>query len=97
MTEHTCTGCGQCCSSLLPVSETEIDTIKKYIKEHRIKPLQKLGPLDCPFFDGSRGNRKCIIYPVRPLICREFYCDFIKINPEELRQARKLVNMQEVF
>ena len=32
-----CTQCGNCCSNLLPMTEDEIATIRKYIKKHHIK------------------------------------------------------------
>ena len=77
-----CTGCGQCCSNILPMTEKEILTIHKYIKEHKIKEQKRILPLaeptidmTCPFLDDSKSCEKCTIYEVRPRICRDFICD----------------------
>ena len=32
-----CSGCGNCCSNLLPMSQKEVDAIRRYIKKHGIK------------------------------------------------------------
>lgn len=32
-----CSNCGQCCSNLLPLSDSEVKRIKQYIKKHNIK------------------------------------------------------------
>ena len=92
-----CTGCGGCCSSLLPVSKTEIKDIRKYIKKHNIKPVKALGMLDCPFCDITKSKDKCLIYPVRPWICQVFNCHGITAEKRAVRKARMVVNMQEVF
>ena len=69
-----CSKCGECCSNILPVCQKELYTIADYVMEHNIKPQWQLltmqNKLMCPYFDG----KKCLIYEVRPLICREFYC-----------------------
>lgn len=76
-----CTQCGNCCSNLLPMTEDEIATIRKYIKKHRIKEHRHILPLaeptidmTCPFLDDSKSCEKCTIYEVRPMICRDFIC-----------------------
>lgn len=76
-----CIGCGDCCSNLLPVTESEIRTIERYIKSHGIKE-QKHNVLladpafdfTCPFLDNSKKKDRCVIYPIRPLVCRSFTC-----------------------
>lgn len=109
VTDHTnkgaCSNCGECCSSLLPVSDDEIKQIRQYIKSHHIKPksgvrapmTNHMIDLTCPFLDVGR-EQKCMIYEVRPLICRKFTCG--KDKPlwrvDELT-GRKLKNMREVF
>ena len=69
-----CTKCGECCSNLLPITQSELDTIQEYVIKHKIKPqkarLIMERKLQCPYFNGS----KCLIYEVRPLICKAFYC-----------------------
>lgn len=75
-----CSNCGACCSDFLPVSDGEVNAIRRYIKKHGIKPHKKTPPtaeptvdMTCPFRNDL--ERKCDIYPVRPAICRDFRCD----------------------
>lgn len=75
-----CSGCGACCSRWLPVSDTEIKTIRRYMKNHKTPEQKHIPPtakpvLDatCPFRSEIEG--KCLIYSVRPAICRDFQCD----------------------
>ena len=102
-----CTGCGACCSNLLPMTDDEIRTIRKYIKTHGIKEFKHLLPLanpsvdmTCPFMDDSKKCDKCMIYEVRPKICRDFICD-PKQRPmdADLRYmlSAKIVNVREEF
>ena len=69
-----CSKCGECCTNFLPVSQQEVDIIQKYVVEHKIRPQTQMlvmqNTLTCPYYNGQ----KCLIYEVRPLICREFYC-----------------------
>lgn len=74
-----CSGCGECCTDLLPLSGQEVERIKAYakkhnLKEHRQAPFFDLSATDfsCPFRDPIA--KKCDIYPVRPKICRSFIC-----------------------
>ncbi len=84
ITDFTCNGkcsnCGQCCSNLLPLSNSEVKRIKQYIKKHNIKEQRHnvmVGvDMTCPFRDER--NRKCLIYDIRPQICREFMCNHTK-------------------
>lgn len=76
-----CTQCGNCCGSILPMTDKEIKTIKRYIKQHGIKEQKHLIPfaepmldLTCPFLDDGKKTEKCTIYEVRPAICRCFIC-----------------------
>ena len=75
-----CSGCGSCCSNVLPLSQKEAEAIAKYIKKHGIKEQKHILPtmivhndLSCPFRSATEG--KCLIYPVRPAICRDFQCN----------------------
>jgi len=83
-----CTGCGECCSNFLPVSQSEIDLIQKYVIENNIHPAKQMlvmqSSLTCPYFNG----KKCLIYEVRPLICREFYC-YKKMDIEMAKKFQK--------
>lgn len=101
-----CKGCGECCSPLLPVSDKEIDRIKKYIKKHRIRP-QKVGmvfanpvyDVTCPFLRKDVSKDRCSIYPVRPEICVKFKCDHASKGKRcdvDIRD-KKLVDMREIF
>lgn len=69
-----CSKCGECCSNILPVSQEEVNKIQKYVIKNNIKPQTQMlvmqNRLACPYYDG----KKCLIYEVRPLICKEFYC-----------------------
>lgn len=86
-----CSGCGSCCSNILPVSDAEVKRIREYICTHDIKEQKKLWAapdamdMTCPFRDDV--NRKCTIYEVRPAICRVYKCDNDAkgIHPKELR------------
>ena len=82
-TDHgICSGCGNCCSNLLPMTDVEIQTIRRYIIKHGINPhehsynflSEPVTDLTCPFLDDSKSKEKCMIYPVRPQICRSFNC-----------------------
>lgn len=70
-----CSKCGECCSPFLPICQDELNIIQKYIIDNNIKPQTQLlvmqNRLACPYYDG----KKCLIYEVRPLICKEFYCN----------------------
>lgn len=74
-----CSGCGACCSNILPLSTEEVNRIAKYIQKHGIKEQKKTyaSPdamdMTCPFRDDV--SRKCTIYEVRPAICRVYKCD----------------------
>jgi Fe-S-cluster containining protein len=70
--EHTnCKNCGECCGPV-PASAKEVEKIRKYLKENNIVPRSN-GLINCCFRDTE--NKKCLIYPVRPVICRLFGVD----------------------
>lgn len=76
-----CSNCGECCSDLLPISDEEIAKIKRFIKKNGIKEQKHFFPtaivpmydFTCPF--RNNAEQKCVIYSVRPAICRDFQCD----------------------
>lgn len=77
-----CTGCGECCSNVLSLTTKEIKEIKRYVAKHHIQQVKhtnviatKALDMTCPFLDISKSKDKCLIYPVRPKICRDFICD----------------------
>lgn len=88
-----CSNCGKCCSCLLPLSQSEITRIKEYIKKNNIKEqrhnVASGVDLTCPFRDEA--NKKCLIYPIRPQICRTFVCNhkIEDIEREKLIAHRK--------
>lgn len=87
-----CSKCGDCCSPFLPVTQSEIDTIQRYVIEHKIRPQKQMmvmqNRLCCPYFDG----KKCLIYEVRPLICKEFYC----YKKPDIEMAKKFANEKHI-
>ena len=75
-----CSDCGQCCADFLPMSDAEVETIRRYIRKHNIKEQVHRPPTTAPVLDTTcpfRNNekRRCEIYPVRPMICKDFRCD----------------------
>ena len=91
-----CSKCGECCTNFLPVTQKEINEIQKYVIENKIRPQTQIlvmqNRLSCPYYDG----KKCLVYEVRPLICKEFYC-YKKVNIESAKkltaEKRITVNM----
>ena len=68
--EHSnCRNCGSCCG-LIPADDREIKAIRTWLaKNPDVYPL--IGPdsgIICPFRDDKQA--RCLIYRVRPLICR---------------------------
>lgn len=102
-----CSKCGQCCSNILPMTDKEIETIRRYIKRHGIKEQKHFIPLagptidlTCPFLDSTKKTEKCTIYEVRPLICSAFICfnPNCVINCDELYEdKREVVDVRETF
>ena len=102
-----CSGCGNCCSNLLPMSQTEVDAIRRYIKKHHINEHKHILPLaeptidmTCPFLDDSKSCEKCTIYEVRPRICRDFICCPSKrppMNDLEYKLKCRVVDVRSEF
>lgn len=67
-----CQQCGACCG-LIFVSPSELAAIDGYIREHGVIPNTE-ATITCPFLSGNDSDevRRCLIYPVRPGICRAF-------------------------
>lgn len=77
--DDKCSSCGECCTDLLPLNDAEVKRIKSYAERHNLKENRhnlfwdkNATDLTCPF----RNNKLniCEVYPVRPVICREFIC-----------------------
>lgn len=102
-----CSGCGNCCSNLLPMSQKEVDAIHRYINKNGIKECKHLLPvvapvldMTCPFLDTDKKSEKCRIYPVRPEICKQFICDNeqrAKHNRKLIGQTRTVVDVRKEF
>lgn len=99
-----CSGCGQCCTDLLPLSREEISRIHRYIKSHNIRErhnnvLAEGFDLTCPFRDNVK--RVCVIYSVRPEICRAFRCDYdpakIETDKALFHRRNQVVSMRHEF
>lgn len=75
-----CSGCGACCSNILPLTEKEIKTLRKFVRKKHIKPAMHapviLSGLSydciCPFRDETL--KICTCYEVRPFVCRYYDC-----------------------
>lgn len=102
-----CSGCGECCAALLPITDAEEEQIIRYMRKHNIKPHAKAAifsvpsfDITCPFLDITKKKDRCMIYNVRPTICRSFICN----KPERVKQKSflnkvrymKPVNMWDV-
>lgn len=101
-----CSGCGACCSRYLPVTQKEINQIHRYISKHHIKQADHGTAVlakpaidaNCPFLDLTKKEKKCSIYEVRPMICRDFLCRKGKRPSTELIRADiHVVDMTKEF
>lgn len=83
-------GCGECCSSDFPVSRPEVEVILKWIVDHisrevlqRQYQVHDAQPQKCPFLTA---DKRCLIYPIRPFVCRQFgHLDDLDRAPMEAR------------
>lgn len=101
LTRHgKCSDCGSCCSSVIPVTDAEAEILKGYAEAHGIKPELPEGKgmimqLQCPFLHKETGQPcKCLVYPVRPGICRSYRCD--KSDADILRDYLRTTNQKEM-
>lgn len=99
--KNYCGRCGECCQNTLLLSDAEIQTINRYIKKNNIIPINhnnifSKGYQDiCPFLDK---NNSCLIYEVRPEICRRFFCSKFLDNDITLdHKNKKAINMLLTF
>ena len=60
--------CGECCGIIFP-SLAEVRNIKGWCEEHSVeyKDFNMTVGLDCPYLSK---DKECIIYAVRPFLCR---------------------------
>ena len=64
-----CDRCGKCCG-IIACTVAEFEAIGAYIEKHKITPVAQ--GTDCPFLHMDGPVSSCIIYPVRPYICKLF-------------------------
>lgn len=64
----SCNNCGGCCGPV-PIDNKEYEKIKEYCVKNKIKPILYLD-YTCPFRDEKL--KSCMIYEVRPTICKLF-------------------------
>ena len=81
-----CSGCGECCADLLPLTKGEIKRLRDYARKHHLQENKrsfletKGGPdLSCPF--RNEHTKQCDVYSVRPLICKEYICSRLLQKP----------------
>lgn len=93
-----CRGCGECCGSLLPLSEKDIKRIKDYVSVHDINK-NETDDFACPYITEEKV---CAIYSARPDICRAYRCDFQAEGYTEpvrlmMREAKyNMLDMREI-
>ena len=102
-----CSGCGECCTDLLPLTREEVRRLQVYAWKHRLKehsqaPFFDPGATDltCPFRNQAEG--RCEVYEIRPKICRSFICskpiEQAKRERDLLHQRREVHSLRyEVF
>jgi Fe-S-cluster containining protein len=75
--KFSCINCGCCCRLRVELSDDEIRKIRKHVKiefaekeknKNYIKRINKY----CIFLKILEGKSRCMIYPYRPKICRNF-------------------------
>lgn len=93
MRNFECKKCGKCCSNYLPLTEKEINTMKKLAKKENKHPLMQDWYDRFPFLNT---NNKCDIYENRPSICKSFTCENYTANVYEGEILDK-INKQEKF
>ena len=87
-----CSRCGDCCTPFLPMSKNEVKKIRDYLKRNRdiLNRAYNNSPVKdgnlyirCCFYDPDK--KECMIYPVRPTICRLYKCN----QPDVVIDANK--------
>lgn len=82
-----CSKCGECCGTILPIDQQDLDKITKYVLENKIHSnstvLIMQSKLQCPYYTGNK-TKGCAIYEARPKICRYYKCDKKNITKEEI-------------
>ena len=99
-----CTSCGNCCTALLPMTKEELKTIQRFVKRKHLQIEKHEGAdfdLTCPF--RNEEKKICMIYPIRPHICRDFKCDKPQKKIEKVKEHYSydnrygVVNLRNIF
>lgn len=89
-----CSKCGNCCGTILPLDQEDINIIQKYIIKNKIFIQRHLlimsQRLQCPYYTGNK-EKGCAIYEARPKICRVFKCDIKSPNIEQIRRLKDTI------
>ena len=76
---NKCSKCGDCCGLFIPFTKQELQIIKEYVSKHFILPYNRLDKTTntfkahCCFYNEK--DKKCMIYDVRPWVCKDFLCN----------------------
>jgi len=89
-----CSGCGRCCGNFLPLTNADKVRIHKHLRTNLLAPYDGT-PLDCPFLNDEPGKR-CSIYAVRPLICKEYVCNKKPTRTELEKLAAKKMQFTDM-
>lgn len=90
MNKFNCKNCGECCGPA-PITNEELRSIKRFLKMKDMKLPEVKDELTCRF----RKDNSCLIYPVRPIVCKLFgeyenlYCDKNSIKPKKAIAPKK--------
>ena len=99
-----CISCGNCCTALLPMTKEELKTIQRFVKRKHLKIEKHTGAdldLTCPF--RNEEKRICMIYHIRPQICRDFKCDKPQKKIDDAKEKFEYdnrfytMNLREIF
>jgi len=95
-----CSSCGECCGSApYPFTLEDIKRVKEYVIKNNIKPHEIVNgdviDMSCAMFDHH--TKRCMVYEVRPEICRKFTCDYCnKHGKIEIKDAVIIKNNKMV-
>ena len=92
-----CTGCGSCCALYLNLTifdiwrvanslNTDIRNFIRFDSKYKIVDFKRDSSNNCMFLDE---NRRCKIYPVRPMICR--FWPFLFNKGNEIHWETRLI------
>lgn len=91
-----CIECSSCCSIFTPISIEELKILKRLFTGKIIKNYVKIlnenkegFSATCPFSDFE--TKKCLIYNLRPSVCKTFHCDPKLVKPVEFLKGRKFI------